>query len=220
VRYRGGNDFIRLIQSDKLKSLEELRSLYHKVVMKTHPDAAGSDKYLEMHLKLGADYEEARVYLAESQRAKGSPAQQGVRNHRLAFFRHLRLVESLELPYAYHRDTNAEELRAAKEAAMNELAGWKKELVDLYRDADSDYVRIKSERPEGPYLKHALALNIRPLVHNLVSFHITGRELYAKQARQNLSGILHQLAENRCHALCRFLTFLLDDMKNGAALWE
>jgi hypothetical protein len=220
VRKSGGNDFIRLIQSGKLGSFEELRSLYHKIIMKTHPDAAGSDRYLEMHLRLGADYEEARAFLAESQRAKGDPPGRAVRNHRLAFFRQLRLVESLELPYAFHREANAGELRIAKQAALTELACWKKELVDLYKGADDEYVRIKSEKPAGPYLKHALALNIRPLVHNLVSFHITGRELYAKQARQNLSGIMHQLAENRCRSLCQFLTFLLDDMKNGAALWE
>ena len=220
MRYRGGNDFIRLIQTGKLRSLEELRSVYRTIVMKTHPDAAGSDKFLEMHLRLGADYEEARAYLAEAQRAHGDSDHAVVRNHRLAFFRQLRLVESLEVPYAYHREKKTEELRAAKDAALNELACWKKELVDLYRDADGEYVRIKSEKPEGPYLRHALALNIRPLVHNLISFHITGREVYAKQARQNLSGIMHQLTENRCNALCQFLTFLLDDMKSGAALWE
>ena len=217
---RGGNDFIRLIQSGRLKSVEELRSTYRKIIMKTHPDAAGSDKYLEMHLHLGADYEEARTYLAESQRAQGDFDHKVVRNHRLAFFRQLRLIESLEVPYAYHKEMNSGELRSAKETALKELACWKKELVDLYRNADDEYVRIKSEKPEGPYLKHALALNIRPLVHNLISFHITGRELYGKQARQNLTGIMHQLTENGCHALCQFLTFLLDDMKNGAALWE
>jgi hypothetical protein len=219
VRTRSGNDFIRLIQSGKLRSFEELRSIYHKVILKTHPDAAGSDKYLSVYLRLGADYEEARAYLAEAERAQGDTGGRIARNHRLAFFRALRLVEMLELPYSYHRDANHAELRIAKESALNELGSWKCEWIDLYRDADGEYVRIKSERPEGPYLKHALALNIRPLVHNLVSFHITGRELYAKQARQNISGIMHQLTENRCHALCRFLTFLLDDMKTGAALW-
>jgi hypothetical protein len=220
VRAQGGNDFIRLIQSGKLRSFEELRSIYHKVILKTHPDAAGSDKYLSVYLRLGTDYEEARAYLAEAQRAQGNSGGTIIRNHRLAFFRQLRLIEALELPYAYHRDANLGKLLVAKESALNELGSWKSEWVDLYRDADGEYVRIKSERPEGPYLKHALALNIRPLVHNLVSFHITGRELYAKQARQNISGIMHQLTENRCHALCRFLSLLLDDMKNGAALWE
>ena len=219
MSHAAGNDFIRLIQSGKLRSFEDLRSIYHTIIIKTHPDAAGSDKYLEMHLRLGADYEEARAYLAESQRSKGDSGGMIVRNHRLAFFRQLRLVETLEVPYVYHRENKLGELRTAKETALNELSCWKKELIDLYKEADGEYVRIKSERPEGPYLKHALALNIRPLVHNLISFHITGRDVYAKQARQNLSGIMHQLTENRCYALCQFLTFLLDDMKSGAAIW-
>ena len=220
MRNRGGNDFIRLIQSGRLSSLEELRSIYHRVIMKTHPDAAGSDKYLELHLRLRADYEEARVYLAETQRARGDSDTRVFRNHRLAFFRQLRLIESLELPYMFHKGEMLGELRAAKEAARNELECWKKEWVDLYASADGEYARIKAERPEGPYLKHALALNIRPLLHNLISFHLTGREVYARQARQNLSGIMHQLTENRCPALCKFLTFLLDDMKSGSAVWE
>jgi hypothetical protein len=217
---RAGNDFIQLIQSGRLRSYDELRSIYHKVIMRTHPDAVGSDKYLEMHLRLGADYEEARAYLAESQRSQGNSAGRVVRNHRLAFFRQLRLIESLELPYAYHKKENIAVLRIAKETALSELASWKKEWTELYKEADGEYVRIKTEKPEGPYLKHALALNIRPLVHNLISFHLTGREVYAKQAQQNLSAIMHQLAENRCNALCQFLTCLLKDMKRGAAVLD
>jgi hypothetical protein len=216
----GGNDFIRLIRSGRLRSFEELRSLYHRVIMKTHPDAAGSDKYLEMHLRLGTEYEEARSYLAETLRAGDGSADTTTRNHRLAFFRQLRLVEAMEMPYAFHRGERLAQLRAAKQAAMSELASWRADLGELYEKADREYAGIKAEKPRGPYLRHALALNIRPLVHNLVSFHITGRELYAKQARQNLSGIMHQLTENGSHALCRFLSILLEDMKAGAAVWE
>jgi hypothetical protein len=220
VRYRAGNDFIRLIRSGKIGSFEELRSMYRTVIMKTHPDGAGSEKYLEVHLRLGTDYEEARAYLAETQRARGVGGAPATRNHRLAFFRQLRLIESLEMPYMFHRGEKLAEVRAAKEAARSALDCWRSEWSELYKDADGEYVRIKAERPEGPYLKHALALNIRPLVHNLCSFHLTGREVYARQARQNIAAIMHQLTENRCPALGAFLGLLLDDMKNGAAVWE
>jgi hypothetical protein len=63
-----------------------------------------------------------------------------------------------------------------------------------------------------------LALNVRPLVHNLVAYHLTGRELYAKQAKQNLSAIMHRLTERSCIAFRDFLSMLLDDMKNGPAV--
>ena len=124
------------------------------------------------------------------------------------------------MPYAYHPDENREQLRLLRKAALDEISGWKRELATLYREADKEYVRIKTEKPMGPYMKHALALNVRALVHNLIMYHLTGRELYSKQARQNLSGIMHRLIENGCVALREFLTLLLDDMKNGPAVLE
>ena len=66
--------------------------------------------------------------------------------------------------------------------------------------------------------KLALALNVRPLMYDLIAYHLTGQDLYAKQARQNLSGIKHQLAQKGCVALRGLLSLLLDDMKNGAAV--
>jgi hypothetical protein len=219
-RYQVGNALIQLIQSGKLRTFEDLKSTYHKIVMKTHPDAVGSDKYLNRYLQLSNDYEEARAYLAESQCAESGSVAQPPRNHRLAFFQQLHSIESLEMPYAFHPEENLEKLIITKKTAMEELQSWRKELAGLYAQADKEYVRIKTEKPMGPYLKHALALNIRPLVHNLIGFHLTGRDLYAKQARQNLSGIMHQLTENGCAALREFLSLLLDDMKRGAAVLE
>ena len=214
------NALILLIQSGRLRSFEDLKSTYHKIIMKTHPDAAGSDKYLNKYLKLSSDYEEARSYLAESHYPHGVNGEQVRKNHRLAFFQQLRLIESFEMPYAFHPEENLARLLIAKKTAMDELHCWRNELTGLYSLADKEYVRIKTERPMGPYLKHALALNIRPLVHNLIGFHLTGRDLYAKQAKQNLPGIMHQLGENHCVALREFLSLLLDDMKKGAAVLE
>ena len=107
-----------------------------------------------------------------------------------------------------------------RKAATDEISAWNEELATLYGRADKEYLRIKTEKPMGPYLKHALALNVRPLVHNIIAYHLTGRELYAKQAKQNLSGIMHRLTENGCVALREFLTLLLDDLKNGPAVLE
>jgi len=215
-----GNVLIQLIQSGKLRSFEDLKSTYHKIVMKTHPDAVGSDKYLDRYLQLSTEYEEARTYLAEFHSAQGVSDEQACKNHRLAFFEQLRLIESLEMPYAFHQEENLEKLSLAKKAASDALQSWNKELAELYSQADKEYVKIKTEKPMGPYLKHALALNVTPLMHNLIAFHLTGRDLYAKQARQNLSGIMHQLTENGCNALREFLSVLLDDMKRGAAVLE
>ena len=215
---RVGNVLIELIQAGKVLTSADLKSAYHAVVMKTHPDAAGSDRYLDNYLKLNDQYAEARAFLAalaDSRPDAGPPADT---NHRLAFFEQLHVIESLELPYTFHPRENAGELLRARKAAHDAISGWRIDLAKLYLIADKEYVRIKTEKPMGPYLRHALALNVRPLVHNLIAYHLTARELYARQARQNVSGIMHQLAENGCPNLREFLSLLLTDMNNGAAV--
>jgi hypothetical protein len=72
----------------------------------------------------------------------------------------------------------------------------------------------------GPYLKHALALNIRPIIHNIVAFHMTGQEVYARQSQQNLNAILQKLADQGWNSLHGLLTFMIEDLKNGAAVLE
>jgi hypothetical protein len=219
-RPRRENVLIRLIDAGKIESFESLKGAYHKVVMKTHPDAAGSERYLERFLELSRDFQEARTYLARTAPAGPVPEKENPKNHRLAFFQELRRVETLEMPYSFHPEENVPELRRAKAAAARELGCWRKEWAGLYARADCEYARIKREKPRGPYMKHALALNVRPLVHNVIGFHLTGRTLYEKQAKQNLSGIMHQLSAEKCDALRDFISILLDDMKSGAALFE
>ena len=177
-------------------------------------------RHLESYLELSTHYEEAKVFLAGSRQTHSIATDDRNRNHRLAFFRQLDLIESLEIPYAFHPEENRDRILLARNAAMAEIANWKAALGELYREADREYVSIKAEKPMGPYLKHALALNIRPLMNNLIAFHLTGRDLYAKQAKQNLSGIMHQLKEKRYAALRAFLSFLIFDIKNGPAILE
>ncbi len=215
-----GNLLIELIQAGKILSVDELKSAYRTVVMKTHPDAAGSDRYLEGYLKLNDDYAEAKDFLARLQSTRPDAVVVPATNHRLAFFQQLHLIESLEVPYAYHPEERAGELMLARRKAREEIAGWRRDLAGLYPAADAEYVKLKMEKPMGPYLRHALALNLTPLVHNLILFHLSSRELYAKQARQNLSGIMYQLKQNGCPALREFLSLLLSDMANGPAVLE
>lgn len=79
---------------------------------------------------------------------------------------------------------------------------------------------LKTEKPRGPYLKYALALNIRPVIYSVVSFHLTGQEIYARQSRQNLGAILQRLQDRGCTALQRFLAFMIEDLRNGAAVLD
>jgi hypothetical protein len=220
MNIHGSNMLVHLIRAGRIVSPEGLKSAYRTLVLKTHPDAAGSNRHLESYLELSNQYEEAKAYLAESGLVKSIAAGGGTRNHRLAFFQQLDLIESLEMPYAFHSGENEDRLLLAKQYAMTEISIWRKELGNLYERADREYVRIKTEKPMGPYLIHALALNIRPLVHNIIAFHLTARSLYAKQARQNISGIMHQLEKNGCDALREFLSLIIEDVENGAAILD
>lgn len=186
------NVLVQLILAKKIGTFADLKSAHHTMIMKTHPDAAGSDIHRERYLRLTRDYEEARAHL----------------------------IETLETPYALHPEEEAEKLALAKKTARARLLQWKRDLAEIYRDAEKEYSRIKREKPMGPYLTHALALNVRPLMHDLIAYHLTGRDLSATQARQNLSGIMHQLTQKGCVALRGLFSLLLDDMKNGAAVLE
>ena len=214
------NPLLQLIVTGRIRSADKLKAAYRKAIMKTHPDAVGSNKYVERYLKLRSQYDEAKNYLTESQNTQVSQDRFESSNHRLAFFEKLNQIERLEVPYAFHLDENIEQLVSLRKAAMDEISGWKQEIAPLYASADKEYVRLKTEKPMGPYMKYALALNVRPLVHNLTMYHLTGRKLYATQTRQNLSAIMHRLTENGCTALREFLTLLLEDMKNGPAVFE
>jgi hypothetical protein len=214
------NILMKLILSGTIQSIENLKGLYHKIIMKTHPDAVGSNLHLEKYLELHGQYEEALAYLVKSNQTQSISDKIDYKNHRLSFFQHLNLIESMEMPYAFHPEENIDQLFSSKNTAKVELSKWRIELLKLYINADKEYVKIKTEKPMGPYLKHALALNVRPLVHNIIGYHITGRKLYAKQAKQNQSAIMHQLTENGCLSLRDFLSILIEDMNNGAAVLE
>jgi hypothetical protein len=222
LRYEAkvNNVLIQLIVDGRIRTLEDLRSTYHKLAMQTHPDAVGSDKLVRKFLEFSDQYEEAKAFLLRSTEDRKLPGEGSATNHRLEFYKELHLIESLEMPYAFHSDENQESIVAAKQRAVSALSLWKPTVVDLYGKADSEHLSIKREKPRGPYMKHALALNIRPIIHNIVAFHLTGQEVYARQSQQNLNAIMQKLADQGWNALYGLLTFMIEDLKNGAAVLE
>ena len=213
------NALIRLIEDGRIRTADDLRATYHTLAMQTHPDAVGSDKLVEKFLEFSDQYEEAKAFLAHLQQ-RGDLSEGSGANPRLEFYRQLHLIESLEMPYAFRSEDNRESIAAAKHLAVAALLRWKPAAVDLYQKADAEHLSIKREKPRGPYLKHALALNIRPVFHNIVAFHLTGQEVYARQAQQNLNAIMQKLADQSWNSLYGFLTLMIEDLRNGAAVLE
>ena len=214
------NFLLELIEQGKIRNIDELKSAYRTATVRTHPDTVGSNERLEIFLRLNDDYLEAKAYLEDHATSAPTRQSSAPQNPRLAFFRQLNVIETLEMPYAYHADENRSELSVAKALAREAVGIWKPDWLGLYARADAELTAIKRSKPSGPYLKNALGLNIRPLMHNLIGYHLTGRDLYLKQARQNLSGIMHRLEQTGHPNLREFLSLLIQDMNRGAAVLE
>jgi hypothetical protein len=212
------NVFIQLIDQGRIRDLDGLKRAYRRLVMKTHPDAIGSARLVKEFLEFGEYYEAAKAYLGSQAPARHTGLQKESTNSRLEFFRQLKKLEAIDAPYAYHRDYA--KINPIKETAAEMFEKWGPRGIEFYRGADLEYDQIKREKPEGPYLKKALGLNLLPVFHNIIMFHLTGRMVYKKQVRQNLSAILDRLEKGRHLTLKDYVEFLVADMDAGAAVFE
>ena len=213
------NPLIRLIREGKISSLPQLKSTYRILVMKTHPDAVGSDRLVESHLSLSAQYAEARQFLERAVGTNDVTGNAVPPNHRLAYFQVLHQLELIDKPYSFHRRQNFGRIQALKADALAHFRAWNGRHEQLYVDADREYDRIKSERRTDASKVQGLAIVVSPVFHNIVAYHLTGMMFYRKQVNQNLKAILQRLAAEQCPALKEFIELLLDDMNNGPAVF-
>lgn len=213
------NPFIKLIQDGRIHDLEGLKSSYRKIVMRTHPDAVSSLRLTDQFVRFSDFYEEAKLYLAHS--TKGEVRVPFVSsNQRLKFYQMMEKLEVMDVPYAFHRKDNEAQIHAMRSVAEDLFREWNPKYARLHAAANEQHQQIWTQKPSGPYLKHALALNVRPVLHNIVNFHLTGRDLYRKQARQNIKAIMSKLTEEGYIAFKDYLRLLILDMENGAAVFQ
>jgi hypothetical protein len=213
------NPFLRLIREGKISTLQQLKSTYRILLMKTHPDAVGSDRLVESHLSLSAQYEEARQFLEHADGANDVTGSAVPPNHRFAYFQVLHQLELIDKPYSFHRRQNFGRIQALKADALAHFRTWNGRNEPLYVDAERDYDRIKSEKRIDASRVQDLAIVVSPVFHNIVAYHLTGMLFYRKQVNQNLKAILQRLAAEQYPALKEFIELLLDDMNNGPAVF-
>jgi len=214
------NFLLGLIEQGKIRTIAELKSAYRTATVRTHPDAVGSNEHLGIFLRLNDDYLEAKAHLEDRFLSATAECVSATESPRMAFFRQLDVIETLEVPCAYHPDGHKPQIESARALARKAIGKWKPDWLELYTKADAELQTIKRSRPSGPYMKNALGLNLRPLMHNLIGYHLTGRDVYLKQASQNLSGIMHRLEQGGYLDLREFLSLLMADTNQGSAVLE
>ena len=97
------NLFIRYINQGRIGSLEELKRTYRRIVMKTHPDAVGSDSLVEEYIECRRCYEEAKAIFNKEEKHLDPGADEGVRDYRLLFYQDFYRLERIDKPYAFNK---------------------------------------------------------------------------------------------------------------------
>jgi hypothetical protein len=215
------NPFIRFVDQGNIRNLDDLKRLYRRMVMHTHPDAVGSDRLVDRYIEYSNFYEEAKDRFTAAESAAGIEPHRPPESFRLLFYKEFYRLERIDRPDAFNKHYHTrEEIQAAKQRTNEYFFKWKPECIDLYRQADVIYNQIKKEKPRGPYRKHALLFNLGPVFHNILSYQLTGLQFYRKQLKQNFAGVMHQLEKRNFEKLIEYIELLVQDMEHGPAILE
>jgi len=208
------NIFINCINQGKIRSLDDLKRTYRQIVMKTHPDAVGSDRLVEQYIECRASYEKAKAIFESMEKPHDL-------DDRLLFYQEYYSLERSDKPYAFNKYYfSREQIELTKQRAFEHFCKWQQNRIELYEQANRMYDQIKLEKPRGPYMKHALLFNLSPVFHNILSYQLTGLQFYRKQLKQNFAAVLFQLEQRKFHKLVEFVQFLIADMEHGPAIHE
>ena len=215
------NIFIKYMNEGRIRSLDDLKRYYRRIVMRTHPDAVGSDRLVERYIEYGNQYSEARLAIEREANHPHAAMNQDPADYRLLFYKEFYQLERMERPYAPGTYRNSgEDREAARQRLQEYLAKWKEDRIDLHRQAHITYDQIRKERPRGPYRKHALLFNLRPVFHNILSYQLTGLVFYRRQLSQNFAGVMYQLERRGFDRLIEYIHFLIADMDSGPAIMD
>ncbi len=224
------NIFLRYMREGRIRNLEDLKGAYRALVMKTHPDAVGSDALVEEYIRYSGFYEEAKAVFAAPSAAAGAGAVAGDAarptggteappDYRLLFYREFYTLERLDLPYAFNKYYYTRmQIETARRKSFEYFSRWQGGSAELYGKAQAEYGLIKAEKPRGQDGKYAMLFNLTPVLHNILSYQMTGLAFYKKQLKQNFSAVLSKLEERGALNLIAFIRFLIRDMENGPAI--
>jgi hypothetical protein len=211
------NPFIRYITEGRIRNREELRHLYRRLALETHPDAVGSDRLSHKFIEFHADYEEARRYLDQGVAGSPESGSSPEPDPRLEFYESLHILERVDTPFNFSRHKDLTRIQRLKEETRRWFDRWHPDLGELYAKASAQYDQLKRERPAGPYRKDDLYCNVYPFFHNITCYHVMGNRFYSQQMKRNLSAVRARLDDRQMDALQSLLLMLIADADHGPA---
>ena len=168
----------------QIGSLDVLKRTYRQIVMRTHPDAVGSDRLVEQYIECRNYYEEAKAIFENIETQTNL-------DYRLQFYKEFYRLERIDKPYAFNKYYfSRKQIELSRQRAFDFFCRWQPDRIELYEQANRIYDQIKVEKPRGPYMKHALLFNLSPVFHNILSYQLTGLQFYRKQLKQNFAAVL------------------------------
>lgn len=214
---RMDNAFFKYIRDGRIRTHNQLRAVYHRLLMSAKPGSSGLDRF-NGFLTLAEQYDQAKRFLDRHLGLRIEEQKDDSEVLRMEFFRNFALFDDLDTPYNNVKigASNAVAEPAARARAAFEK--WQPNMRGIYSDAMRSYDRIRLLKYQPSSADSILSLNLKPLFHNIVYYHRTGREMYQRHVKHSLDGILHQLNQGNHPALSGFVHFLFQDMSKGPAL--
>jgi len=214
------NPLILPIEEGRIRDLADLKSTYRSLLEQINSDGSNFAKAMQKYLESNKYYEEAKAYLAKTDSDIALSIETYEISHRLEFYKQLHFIELIETQNGTQTEGNQKSISTNKEMAREALSNWKPGVVDLWAKADAELTIIKKESPTGLHHMHSLAVTIRPLIENIIAFHLSGNEAYAWLSRLSLDGIMQKIAVRGFRSLYGFITFIIEDLKNGVAAFD
>jgi hypothetical protein len=207
------NIFDKLILEGKIASLPELRRYYRALASKAHPDTSKREGSHETFIKLKKDYEQAESRLArlqdpENRRRKPS------KPTREEIYHSFWDIEASGFPVDRSVRESSRAYRERIRIFSRQLGAYWARPNPAFEEIENELYEIRGD----DIIDNPLFGKIRMIFYNIVSWHQNPTAFCANALEKWRGEICPELDARDLQAIKAFLSWLVDDMKNGAAL--
>jgi len=207
------NIFDKPIGEGRITSLRELRRCYRALAAKTHPDASAADDSHESFIRLKKDYEEAASRLAR-RRGSGNAIRMAPKPTREEVYHSIWDLVSSGFPVDPSVRLSSKAYRERIRAFSRQLEAYWGAPNPAFEDIEGELYEIRG----ADIIDNPLFGKVRMVFYTIVSWHLNPRAFAAQAMGKWIVEIGPELDARGLPAAKAFLSWLVDDMKNGAAL--